>query len=245
MVSFITKKDSILYTVFETLKNLECNTFMFKITPEEVHIQSSDIAKICILDVKLEKNYFEKYDVNKTVILELDIDFINKVCKLFNKKNNTLFRQDDNYLFIENIQNNKNDIDKRFRINTIYTKNYNIISINRLVIDNTFRLETKNFLNICNDLNVFDDDITFTVTHEKMCFSAHNECGDIQYYIDNITSDYKINLSYKLKFIVKNKLIQLFDSMNLKLDNEKPLFLNLKKDNINIDYIIAPNYICD
>ena len=98
---------------------------------KEIHIQSSDIAKICILDIKLEKKYFEKYDVNETIILELDIDFINKVCKLFNKKNDTLFRYEDNYLFIENIQNNTNDIDKRFRINTIDTKNYNLyLSIN-------------------------------------------------------------------------------------------------------------------
>lgn len=245
MIYFTTKKDSILHTVFETLKNLECNTFMFKITPQEVHIQSSDIAKICIIDVKLDKKYFEKYNVNENIILEIDIDFINKICKLFNKKNDTLFRYEENYLFIESIKNNKDDVDKQFRINTIDSKNYSPIDINKLTIDNIFRLETKQFLNICNDLNVFDDDVTFTITNENMCFSAHNECGDIQYYITNVTNDYKINLSYKLKFIVKNKLIQLFDSMNLKLDNEKPLLLNLKKDNINIDYLIAPNYICD
>ncbi len=245
MVLFITKKDSILYTVFETLKNLECNTFMFKITPKEVHIQSSDIAKICILNVKLENKYFEKYNVEETITLELDIDFINKICKLFSKRSDTLFRYEDNYLFIENIQNNSNDVDKRFRINTIDSKNYNIIDINKLVINNDFRLETKNFMNISNDLNVFDDDIMFTITNKNMCFSCHNEYGDIQYYINNITNDYKICLSYKLKFIVKNKLINLFDYMNLKLDNEKPLILNLKNENINIDYLIAPNYICD
>ena len=242
MIYFTTKKDSILYSVFETLKNLECNTFMFKINPKEIHIQSTDIAKICIIDIKIEYKYFEKYQVKQTIILELDIDFINKICKLFNKKNDTLFRYEDNYLFIESINSN---IEKRFRINTIDSKNYNIININKLIIDNIFRIETKEFLNICNDLNVFDDDVTFTITNQNMCFSAHNECGDIQYYISNITNDYKINLSYKLKFIVKNKLIQLFDSMNLKLDNNKPLLLNLKKENINIDYLIAPNYICD
>ena len=242
---FITDKNSILFNVFDTLKNLECNSFMFKIDSQGIHIQSSDIAKICILDVKLDKKYFKEYTFNEKIILELDIDFINKICKLFYKKNDTLFRYDDNYLFIESIKNNTQDIDKQFRINTIDSKNYNIIPINKLVIDNTFRFETKQFLNICNDLNVFDDDVTFTITNENMCFSTHNESGDIQYYIDNINNDYKINLSYKLKFIVKNKLISLFDSMHLKLGNEKPLLLNLKQDNINIDYLIAPNFICD
>ena len=77
---FITDKNSILFNVFDTLKNLECNSFMFKIDSQGIHIQSSDIAKICILDVKLDKKYFKEYTFNQKIILELDIDFINKIC---------------------------------------------------------------------------------------------------------------------------------------------------------------------
>ena len=42
---FITDKNSILFNVFDTLKNLECNSFMFKIDSQGIHIQSSDIKK--------------------------------------------------------------------------------------------------------------------------------------------------------------------------------------------------------
>ena len=62
---------------------------MLKISPENIHIQSSDVAKISILDAIIEK-YFETYKVEDTIILDLDIDFINKISKLFNKKTNTL-----------------------------------------------------------------------------------------------------------------------------------------------------------
>ena len=56
MVYITTTKNSILYSIFETLKNLECENFMLKISPENIHIQSSDVAKISILDAIIEKN---------------------------------------------------------------------------------------------------------------------------------------------------------------------------------------------
>ena len=245
MVYITTTKNSILYNIFETLKNLECESFMLKISPENIHIQSSDVAKISILDAIIEKKYFETYKVEDTINLDLDIDFINKISKLFNKKTNTLIKFKDNYLYIETIKNDKNDIEKQFRLNVNYNTNFNIIDINKLQINNEFRLETKTFLDICSDLNVFNDDFTITMTDKNTCFSSNTDCGDIQYYIDYLTNNTNIQVSFKLKYLIKFKLLNLFEHINFKLENEKPLFLNLKDSNININYILAPNYICD
>ena len=83
------------------------------------------------------------------------------------------------------------------------------------------------------------------MTDKNTCFSSNTDCGDIQYYIDYLTNNTNIQVSFKLKYLIKFKLLNLFEHINFKLENEKPLFLNLKDSNININYILAPNYICD
>ena len=42
---------------------------MFKISPEEIHIQSTDVVKISILDMIINKKYFTEYSVEKIVLL--------------------------------------------------------------------------------------------------------------------------------------------------------------------------------
>lgn len=245
MISFDTEKNSILYKIFDTLKNLDCDSMLFKITLDGVYIQSTDMAKICILDIKINKKYFENYKVDSVCSIDLDIEFINKVCKIFNKKNKTNFEVKENYLYIRSIRESEEDIEKQYRININYNNSYDIIDIHKLILENNYEMKSSDLLNICNDLNIFSDDMTITLNNKNICFSITNDLGDTQYYLDTIKNDYKIIAAFKLKFIIKCKLIQLFEKINFKIDNDKPIVLILQEENININYILAPNYICE
>ena len=239
---FTTQKDTIFHTLFSTLHDIDYESFIFKITPDNIHIQSTDVAKISILDILIDKKYFNEYNVNKSCIIDLDINIINKICKIFNKKYDLKFEIKSNYLYIESIRNTENDVIKKFRVNTNYIDDNDLIDISKLIIKNKYEIDTKIFNNICSELSVFSDDINITLNSKNMCFSTSHDLGDIQYFLDNIKSNENINISCKIKFLVKFKLLNLFDSINFNIDNEKPLLLNLKNSDININYLIAPNY---
>ena len=242
---FITSKDTIFHTLFNTLHDIDYESFIFKICPEEIHIQSTDVAKISILDMKINKKYFTEYCVKKTCIIDIDINIINKVCKIFNKKYDIKFCIKDNYLYIESIRNNVDEVEKKYRINTNYINDYDFMDINKIEYNKSFSIETKVLNNIFNEIFIFSEDMNINVNNKNMCFSASHDLGDIQYYLDNIKieDENEITSSFKLKYLVKFKLLQLFDKINIKLNNDKPLLLDIENENIKIKYMIAPNYI--
>lgn len=242
---FITSKDTIFHTLFNTLSDIDYESFLFEISPERIHIQSTDVAKITILDMIINKEYFTEYCVEKSCIIDIDINIINKICKIFNKKYDIKFCIKDDYLYIESIRNTVDEVEKKYRINTNYINDYNFINLDKIEYNNSFSIESKVLNNIFNEIFVFTEDINFNVNNKNMCFSGSHEIGDIQYYLDNIKlqDDKEITSSFKLKYLVKFKLFQLFDKIELKLNNDKPLLLNLKNDNIKIKYMIAPNYV--
>ena len=249
-MSFTTTKDSIFYTLFITLNEIDYESCIFKISPENIYIQATDIAKISILDMTINKEYFEEYNIEDTYIIDFDINIINKICKILNKKYCIQFSIIDNYLYIETLRNTTDDIIKKFRINTNIVKNYDFIDINKLTYNNSYIIDSKLLTNIFNEIFVFSDDINFTINNKNICFSAAHDMGDIQYYYnhDNDSdcdsdSDIDINVAFKLKYLVKFKLSQLFENITIKVNNDKPILLKLKDANININYIIAPNYI--
>ena len=244
-MNFTTSKDTIFHTLFNTLQDIDYESFIFKISPENIHIQSTDIAKISILDMIINKEYFTEYNVKETCIIDIDINIINKICKVFNKKYDIKFSIKDNYLYIESIRNTVDETIKKYRINTNYINEYDFININKIEYNNLYSIDSKILNNIFTEIFIFSDDINLTINNKNMCFSANHELGDIQYYLDNIKNENEneINSSFKLKYLVKFKLVQLFEKINIKIDNDKPVLLNLEKDNIKINYMIAPNYV--
>ena len=58
--------------------------------------------------------------------------------------------------------------------------------------------------------------------------------------IDSIKHHYEINTSFSLKYLSKFKLLSLFETANIKLDNNTPILFNLNDDNININFILSP-----
>ena len=240
---FTTSKDTIFHTLFNTLQDIDYESFIFKITPENIHIQSTDVAKISILDMIIDKAYFTDYNVKESCTIDIDINIINKICKVFNKKYDIKFTIKENYLYIESIRNTINDTIKKFRINANYINDDDFIDISKIEYNKSYSIDSKVLVNIFSEIFVFSDDINLTINEKNMCFSANHDLGDIQYYLDNIKNDNEVNGSFKLKYLVKFKLNQLFENIKLKIENDKPILLDLEKDNIKIKYMIAPNYV--
>tara|TARA_B100001175_G_scaffold285027_1_gene265825 strand:- start:524 stop:1252 length:729 start_codon:yes stop_codon:yes gene_type:complete len=240
---FTTSKDTIFHTLFNTLQDIDYESFIFKITPENIHIQSTDVAKISILDMIIDKAYFTDYNVKESCTIDIDINIINKICKVFNKKYDIKFTIKENYLYIESIRNTINDTIKKFRINANYINDDDFIDISKIEYNKSYLIDSKVLVNIFSEIFIFSDDINLTINEKNMCFSANHDLGDIQYYLDNIKNDNEVNCSFKLKYLVKFKLNQLFENIKLKIENDKPILLDLEKDNIKIKYMIAPNYV--
>ena len=145
---FTTSKDTIFHTLFNTLQDIDYESFIFKITPENIHIQSTDVAKISILDMIIDKAYFTDYNVKESCTIDIDINIINKICKVFNKKYDIKFTIKENYLYIESIRNTINDTIKKFRINANYINDDDFIDISKIEYNKSYSIDSKVLVNI-------------------------------------------------------------------------------------------------
>jgi len=225
-------------TIFDNIKQYS-DTVKFEINNEGLHIQSIDTANTCILDFKIIKNYFNSFKIDKSYILDFDITDITKIFKVINKTNLILFTlQDDNILKIIS-ESSENNIKKIFKINSIST-NSEFLNLDTLVINNDFRTESKQLLTIFTDLFMFSDDITLLINSFGFQFIVNNDNIKSKYCIDSIKYHSEINTSFSLKYLSKFKLLSLFETVNIKLDNNTPILFNLNDDNISINFILSP-----
>ena len=235
----LTFSDNKLFTtIFDNIKQYS-DTFKLQINEEGLHIQSIDTANICILDFKIEKNYFNSFKTDKAYILDFDINDITKIFKVINKSNLTLFTLQEETILKIISESSENNIKKIFKINSIST-NSEFLNLNTLVINNDFRTESKQLLNIFTDLFMFSEDITLLINTFGFQFIVNNDNIKSKYCIDSIKHNSEINTSFSLKYLSKFKLLSLFETTNIKLDNNTPISFNLNDDNININFILSP-----
>tara|TARA_Y100000389_G_C17392586_1_gene480724 strand:- start:178 stop:903 length:726 start_codon:yes stop_codon:yes gene_type:complete len=228
----------ILSSILDNIKQYS-DTFKLQITNESLHIQSIDNAKICILDFVINKDYFNSFNIDKTYNLDFDITDITKIFKVINKTRLVTFCIYDECNLKINIEPLDDSIKKIFKITSLSSNN-DFLNIDSLTINNNFIINSKQLSSIFNELNVFAEDINISINNLGLQFVVNNDNIKSKFYIENITSEKEIESYFSLKYLAKFKLISLFENVNLKLDNDKPILLNINDKHFDINFILSP-----
>ena len=225
-------------SIFDNIKQY-CDVFKMHIDNEGLHIQAIDNANICILDSNISKNYFNTYTIDKTYNLDFDIIDITKVFKVTHKTRLVTFSIYDECNLKINIESFYNNIKKIFKITSIST-NTDFLDLNSLTFNNNFNINSKQLSSIFNELNIFADDINIIINNLGLQFIVNNDNIKSKFYIENIKSTEEIESYFSLKYLAKFKLLSSFDTINFKLDNDKPILLNIDEENFNFNFILSP-----
>lgn len=228
----------ILSSVFDNIKQYS-DTFKLQITNENLHIQSIDNANICIVDFVINKDYFNSFNIDKTYNLDFDIIDITKIFKVIHKTRLVTFSIYDECNLKINIEPLDDSIKKIFKINSL-SSNVDFLNLDSLIFNNNFIINSKQLSSIFNELNVFADDINIIINNLGLQFVVNNDNIKSKFYIENIKCEEEIESYFSLKYLAKFKLISLFDNVNLKLDNDKPILLNINDKHFDINFILSP-----
>jgi hypothetical protein len=232
--------------VIETLKYYS-DYIHIKICNETINIQITDIANICIINIIFNKEYFETFKIEYEVIISLNINEMNKIFKTLNKNNIIYFvlKEHNNTLDISSDYNE--DIKKNFKIN-ILDLNYEWIDISKFIInkENTLLLniESKKLQTIFYELNVFSDNIIIKKKKDNdiLYFIINDRDSNLysKYELKNILDNKEVDLCVSLNYLNNFKLLNNFNLIDLKIANDKPLYLKMMDKYINIEYMLAP-----
>ena len=203
---------------------------------EDLHIQTVDDANISIIDIKLNKSYFDIFKCEKPVTFDFSLDDLCKILKICRNSRVIHFLFEESIVKIIIIQE---DIKKVFKLNSIYTT-YNLIDINKIELENIFIMESKLLKSIFDDLFIFSDDIGIKINKLGLHFYSSDDNIDIKYKIDNITSNTDIQSLYSLKYLAKYKIFSYFKNVEISFDKNKPLLLNVSDNDCIIKFIISP-----
>ena len=237
-MEFSINNNKIFLSIFDNIKQYS-DIIKLKIDKKGIHIQSIDNAQICIIDIVINKNYFNSFNTDKTYNLDFDINDITKIFKVINNTRLITFSIYDECNLKIKTEPLDNNITKIFKINSICS-NSEFININCLNIKYNFNIQSKQLLNIFTELNIFSDDINILINNNGLQFIINNDNIKSKYFIENIKTDEQIECYFLLKYLAKFKIISQFDNTNLKLDNEKPIILNINENDININFILSP-----
>jgi len=235
---------TLFISLFDIFKQFSDN-IKIKLNYDVLHIQSVDDANVSIIDIKLEKSYFNTYNITEEIIYDFSIGEICKILKICSKSRLLQFNFNDTILKITTCIDD--DVKKTFEINSIITKDtfINIENLRSTNLENII-ISSKNLFNIFTELFIFSDEV---------CISHEKKRNILEFYTtsDNINTKYSINpkttikqdilSKYSLNYLAKYKLMTHFDETIVKIDSNSPIIIHNKNSNITSNFILSPKII--
>ena len=79
-MEFSIVQPKLFINIFDTIKQFSSNVKMY--INEDLHIQTVDDANISIIDIKLNKSYFDIFKCEKPVTFDFSLDDLCKILKI-------------------------------------------------------------------------------------------------------------------------------------------------------------------
>lgn len=226
--------------IFDIYKQYSDNIKMY-FNKNGIHLQAKDDANISILDIKLNQSYFDNYKCTNESTIDFNLKDMCKILKICKKSKLNLLLE-SNILKIIIFSNN---IKKVFKLNSIYT-NYDLVDINTITINNSFELDSSILKSVFDDFIVFSNEITIKINNSDMYFYSKDTNIDTKYYHNTqstnntIENNIIVESTFSLDYLQKFKLLHYFYTVNIKIDNDTPIFISTRNRDLDINFILAP-----
>ena len=245
------KKKDIFVSIFQVLKN--CSSLTNIVFEHEfLHIQGMDKSHICLYDVKINKCWFTKYNVNGNIKICLDTNVFSSIIntKSDNQQLNIIYNNDNPDMLNIYFDTNgvKGEFKKTFKM-TLVDYDYEEMIIPNVDYDAELSLSSKQINEIFSQLNNFGDDITIECSENNVSLTTNGIAGEmkVDIQIDDLSSfviveDEEVTIKYSLCYINKMCITnKLSNDIELSLSKTSPMKISYSLgDDSYMIFFIAP-----
>ena len=246
------KKKDIFVSVFQVLKN--CSSLICVMFETElVHIQGMDKSHVCLFDVKLNKNWFTKYDIIDSTKICFDSNVFHSIISTKSENQDLIIKmnsdeQDVLYVNFESIEAKKGDFKKSFKM-PLAEYEYEEMNIPTVDYDAEFSLLSKQITDMFSQLNNFGNDIIINCSETSISLTTNGITGEmrVDIPIDDLSSysiveGEDITLTYSLAYINKMCITnKLSADVEFSLSNDCPMKISYDLgDDSSMIFFMAP-----
>ena len=227
--------------IFKHIGNLQ-ELFKLVFTPEGITGQAMDSAHVCLFELKLEKNWFGEYKVEKKIEIGIAAVLFCKMIECLKENQEIILHMDnsDDKLSIDLV--GEKGINKYFEIPLIDV-DIECINIPETEYDADIELQSELFTELINQMSLFHDVLNIKCNEEGVCLTSNGESGKMSVKMDNddiltyaIEEDAEIQLSFSLEYFHKMCLFRkLAPSLSIHLSSDAPMKMVYRLDDTSFD----------
>lgn len=204
------KKKELFTSIFHLLKS-SSSQINLTLNKNTFHIQGMDKSHVCLFDLKLYYEWFDYYEVDKTVNVCFDTAIFYSMISIKSDDQSLVIKLESNDLLsIELVSGEKKgEYNKYFNL-PLLDYEYDEMVIPSTDYDAEFTLPSKKVTDMLSQLSNFGDDININCSEDCVDFKSNGSSGEMRVNIpiDEMSSyavieDEEVNLTYSLIYVSK------------------------------------------
>ena len=233
--------------IFNNLKNLFSETNVY-FSDKGLYLQGMDTSHICMCELKLDKDWFCNYSIDKDAVIGINLEVIDKILSCLDKKLKLNIKYDDSDKFT--IMLSDENITKVYNIAVIDIE-AGLFEVPEVDYSADIYLKSMYFKNYINELSLFGDDVTINCNEKNIVFKSS---GDGNSSVIIINDDYleeylveeetELESTYNIQYLKSiTNFVKLKNEIYVGVSNTYPLSIvyNLSDDKQNyIKFYLAP-----
>ena len=229
--------------IFKNIGNLQ-ELFKLVFTPEGVTGQAMDAAHVCLFELKLEKDWFDEYDVKEEIEVGVAAVLFCKMIECLKEDQKIILHMedDDDKLSVDLI--GEKGINKYFEIPLIDV-DIEKVEIPETEYDADIELKSELFTELVGQMSLFHDVINIKCDEENVVLTSSGESGKMSVRMNDddipmyaIEEDAEIQLAFSLAYFHKMCLFRKLSSvLSLHLSAESPMKMVYRLDDSNSDEV--------
>lgn len=230
-------------TLFQNLKVFTQEVFIV-LEEEKFYIQCMDTSHISMLEISIDKSWFNTYSIDKADTFGISTILLNKVFHTYKQGQSIEIHLEHDGLHVYYLTGNKKDKVFKLKLMDIDSETLGIPEQEYKV---SIHIETKAIKSIFDELSLFSDSTTIHCTPERIGFNASNDMCET---CTNITNEQAVSYEVKneVQVIFNLKYLQLFcqfnklsDKVHIYMSDDLPLRFEYKLDETSyISFYLAP-----
>lgn len=220
---------------------------IFKITADGINLSAADRAMVAVVDFKLSKNAFEKYEVEKEREIGLNIPNLLSVLKRATAEDKVSFNLTENKLQIEITGQSR----RKFVVPIIDLTKEEIPDIQQLEQNFTTRIEISPSIlqRGVEDAEIISDAVTFHAHPTKFMMRAEGDVSKTELELEkgnsalvSMQADAEVKSRYPLDYLKKMmKAAKIADSVSIAFAQDYPIKLSFRAgDKCSLQFVLAP-----
>lgn len=248
------KKKEAFISIFHLLKS-SSSQINATFNKDKLHIQGMDKSHVCLFDLNLNANWFDKCIIDNTFQFCFDTSSFYSMISIKGDEQSLVIKKvSDEALSIDLISGEKKtDYNKYFTL-PLLEYEYEEMMIPTSDYDAEFSLPSKKITDMLSQLNNFGDDININCSDDCVDFKTKGNSGEMRVNIPvddmssySVVEGEEVNLTYSLIYISKMCITnKLSSDIDFSLSNDCPMKINYDLgDDSSLTFYIAPKLADD